>query len=247
MPPMLTIARREFRSFFDSPLAYVIICLSLFLIGALFFFGFFGWNDFWGADRATMQLLFRYAPWGLCVLVVPVVTMRLLAEERRSGTLEMLITLPVKDSDVVLGKYLGAFGLVMVLVVATLAYPIAMFFFPWSLGVLDWWAVWAGYIGLVLLSAAAVSIGLLVSSLTSSQPVAAIITFVVLFLLYALGMAATKATGTVALVLRFIAFDERLDGFTKGLVDSRDVIYFLTITVICLIASFKALERRKWA
>jgi ABC-2 type transport system permease protein len=246
MPPLLTIAKREFRAFFDSPLAYVIICLSLLLIGVLFFFGFFS-GDFWSADRASMQLLFRYAPWGLCVLVVPVVTMRLLAEERRSGTLEMLITLPVKDSDVVLGKYLGAFGLVLTLVLATLAYPIAMFFFPWQLGVLDWWAVWAGYFGLVLLSAAAVSIGLLISSLTSSQPVAAIITFVVLFLLYALGIAATKASGTLALVLRFLAFDERLDGFTKGLVDTRDVIYFVTITAVCLIAAFKALERRKWA
>jgi ABC-2 type transport system permease protein len=195
-----------------------------------------------------MQQLFTWSPLGLSLLVVPVVTMRLLAEERRSGTLEMLITLPVKDSDVIMGKYLGAFGLVLVLVLATLFYPIAMFAWPWNLGVLDWNAVLTGYLGLVLFSAAAVSIGLLISSLTNSQPVAAIVTFLVLITLWlVLGRLADETGGTFGLVLRFVSFAKRLDGFTKGLVDTRDILYFISITVVCLIASFKALERRKWA
>lgn len=246
MSPMLTIAKREFRSYFDSPLAYVIICLSLFAIGVMFFTN--GIGDFWNTDRATMMQLFRMAPWGLCVVVVPVVTMRLLAEERRSGTLEMLITLPVRDSDVILGKYVGAFGLVLVLVLATMLYPLAMFGFPWNLGVLDWYAVWAGYFGLILLSASAVAIGLLVSSLTNSQPVAAIVSFIILVMLwFVLGFIADSTGGTFGLVLRFVSFDKRLESFTKGLLDTRDVLYFLSITVVCLVASFKALERRKWA
>src|SRR5690606_40167419 len=98
----------------------------------------------------SMQRLFEYLPAGLSIVVVPVVTMRLMAEERRSGTLEMLITLPVKDSDVILGKYLGALGLVLTLVLATVLYPVFMFRFPWVLGPLDAGPVTGGGLGLVL-------------------------------------------------------------------------------------------------
>src|SRR6185295_2042877 len=119
MSPTFTIAKREFRSYFDSPLAYVVICLSLLMLGVSVFF----WSKFWQVDRATLASMFESIPYGLSVLIVPVVTMRLIAEEKRSGTLEMLITLPVRDSDVILGKFLGAFGLVMVLILATAVYP----------------------------------------------------------------------------------------------------------------------------
>src|SRR3954470_18382248 len=146
MSTTFTIAKREFRSSFDSPLAYVVICLGLVMLGFVFFMLNGG---FWQADRATLQQLFAQAPRGLSFLVVPVVTMRLLAEEKRAGTLEMLITLPVKDSDVVLGKFLGALGLVLVLVLATLAYPLVMFKFPWTLGPIDMGPVWSGYLGLI--------------------------------------------------------------------------------------------------
>src|SRR5688500_17936302 len=177
MSPMLTIAKREFRSYFDSPLAYVVICVSFLALGILFFTMDGG---FWRVDRASGAGVFEYAPLGLSFLVIPVVTMRLLAEERRSGTLEMLITLPVKDSDVVLGKYLGALGLVLVLVVATLIYPIIMFKFPWNLGPIDINPVWSGYFGLILFSAAAVAVGMLVSALAESQAVAFFITVFIL-------------------------------------------------------------------
>src|SRR5260221_3404866 len=161
MSPMLIIAKREFRSYFDSPLAYVVICLSFLVLGALFFLV---GGGFWQVDRATVSRLFELAPMGLSFLVVPVVTMRLIAEERRSGTLEMLITLPVKDSDVVLGKYLGALGLVLVLVVSTLVYPIGMFKWPWSLGPLDAGPVASGYFRLVLFSSASAAIRPLISA-----------------------------------------------------------------------------------
>src|SRR5690606_14922759 len=121
MSTLLAIAKREFRSYFDSPLAYVVICLSFFGLGLMFFMYRGG---FWQLDRATMEPLFEYVPAGLAILVVPVVTMRLMAEERRSGTLEMLITLPVRDSDVILGKFAGALGLVFTVIVASAAYPI---------------------------------------------------------------------------------------------------------------------------
>src|SRR5262245_7164643 len=134
MNPTLTITKREFRSNFDSPLAYVVICVGLVALG---FFIFMFRGGFWQADRASMQTLFSYAPWGLSTLIVPVVTMGLLAEEKRSGTLEMLITLPVRDHEVILGKFLGAWGFVLVLIGLTFFYPLMMFKFPWHLGILD--------------------------------------------------------------------------------------------------------------
>ncbi len=251
MSPMLIIAKREFRSYFDSPLAYVVICLSYFGLGLTFFTDTIG-ASFWKVDKASLADLFAYVGPGLSVLVVPVVTMALMAEERRSGTLEMLITLPVKDSDVILGKYIGAFGLVLTLIAATLIYPIAMFSWPWHLGNLDWGPVRSAILGLVLFSAAAVAIGLLVSSLVRSQAVAFFVTFAVLFLLWVLG-SMTDYVGSemgiegMANLMGYVSFNSRLQGFIRGLVDTRDIIYFLSVTVLALVLAFRALERRKWA
>lgn len=243
MSPMMTIAKREFRSYFDSPLAYVVMCLTFLLLGlAVFLYG-----GFWQIDRASLRLLFEFTPVGLSILVVPVVTMRLIAEERRSGTLEMLITLPVNDSDVIMGKYLGALGLVLTLVVATAIYPLAMFWHPWNLGPLDSGPIWAGYVGLILFSAASVAIGLLVSTLMESQAVAFFVTFFVLLVLWFAEAAAMRLSGDLGNTLNFICFQSRLEGFTRGLIDSRDVIFFLSVTVVSLVVAFRALERRKWS
>jgi ABC-2 type transport system permease protein len=245
MSTTLTIARREFRSNFDSPLAYVVICLGLIMLGFVFFMLNGG---FWQADRASLTQLFAQAPRGLSFLVVPVVTMRLIAEERRSGTLEMLITLPVKDHEVILGKFLGAWGLVLLLIASTALYPIMMFQWPWHLGALDPRPVFSGYIGLILFSAAAVSIGLLISSLTESQVIAFFLTWVVLLGLSFLGLMTTGISSPEArIVFDFVSFDTRLAPFARGMINTRDIVYFLSITVGCLMASFRALERRKWA
>lgn len=244
MSAMVTIARREFRSYFDSPLAYVVICLSFLGMGLMFFM-FRG--GFWQADKASIQGIFEYAPVGLSLLVVPVVTMRLLAEEKRTGTLEMLITLPVKDSDVILGKYIGGLGLVLTLVVATLAYPFVMFKWPWNLGPLDWGPVLAGYFGLALFSAAAVAIGLLITALTESQSIAFFITFFVLVLLWFMGEGAPFVGPALGNILEYMSFQTRLEGFSRGIVDTRDVVYFLSVTALALSVAFRALERRKWA
>ena len=245
MSPMLTIARREFRSYFDSPLAYVVICLSFLGLGLLFFL----WpgTGFWQQDRATLQTLFRFAPAGLSILVIPVITMRLMAEERRSGTLEMLITLPVKDSDVIMGKYLGALGLVLTLVIATVLYPLFLFKFPWVLGVLDDGPVLSGYLGLILFSLAATAVGLLISSLTDSQSIAFFLTFFVLGVFWFSGILADYLPGTVANVLNFMSFESRMEGFMRGLIDTRDIVFFLSVTCVALVIAFRALERRKWA
>jgi ABC-2 type transport system permease protein len=243
MSPMTTIAKREFRSYFDSPVAYVVMCLSFLGLGLMFFHFRRG---FWEMDQANMGVLFSYIPPGLSMLVVPVITMGLIAEERRSGTLEMLITLPVKDSDVIMGKYLGAVGLVLTLLLTSALYPIMMFWKPWNLGLLDWGPVQTGYLGLVLFSLAAVAIGLLVSSFTDSQAVAFFVTFFVLVFMWYVGVAADWMGGSFGQALRYVSFETRMTGFMRGLLETRDVVYFLSITVLCLMVAFRKLESRKW-
>jgi len=244
MKGTLTIASREFRAYFDSPLAYVVICLGLFLLGA---FVFLVPGGFWQIDRASMDRVFRFSALGLSLVVIPVITMRLLAEEKRSGTLEMLITLPVRDAEVILGKFLGAMGLVSVLIVATMLYPFLMFKWPWHLGPLDIGPVMAGYLGLFLFSAAAVAIGLLVSALTESQTVAFFITFIVLLALNYFSDIGGLASPKLGQFLQSVSFSENLGNFSRGLIDTRNVVYFLSITVLCLAFAFRSLESRKWS
>jgi ABC-2 type transport system permease protein len=243
MKPMLTIAKREYRAYFDSPLAYVVICLGLLMLGVWVFAG---PRNFWQVDQATMRSMFEAAPLGLVFLIVPVITMRLVAEEKRSGTLEMLITLPVKDSDVILGKYLGALGLVLTLVASTLLYPILMFKFPWHLGALDWGPVGSGYLGIVLFASAAVAIGLLISSLTESQVIAFFVTFIVLVALQWVGEIWQLVPNTLGVVLREISFREHYSSFERGVIDTTDVLFFLSCAALALLMSFRALESRKW-
>ena len=244
MPPTLSIAKREFLSYFNSPLAYVVICATQLILGMLFFL-FKG--GFWQVDRASLDRLFEYAPYGLCMLVVPVITMRLIAEEKASGTLEMLITLPVDDWEVIMGKYLGAMGLVVTLILSTLLYPLMMFVFPWNLGSIDRGPVMAGYLGLLLMSAAAVAIGLLVSTVTRSQVIAFFVTFLINFFLVFLNYASDALGGsTIGAVLNLISFQAHLSSFARGVIDSRSVVYFLSLTVFCLMVAFRSLESRKW-
>jgi ABC-2 type transport system permease protein len=249
MRTIWNIAKREFKSSFISPLAYVVICLSLGLLGAVFFFGLPGGlgGEFFQSDRATLASMFSLMPRLLALVVVPVVTMRLLAEEKRSGTLEMLITLPVKDYEVILGKFIGAWGMVLVLIASTALFPLFMFRWPWNLGAIDPGPVWSGYLGLILYSAAAVAIGLFFSAITESQVIAFFVTWFVLVFFTLLG-AMVERSGVAALRdLAYISFDARLAPFSRGMISLRDVVFFLSISLLCLMGSFWALERRKWA
>jgi ABC-2 type transport system permease protein len=222
-----------------------VICLGLVLLGAFFFFPS---GSFWQNDRSTLTQIFFLAPRGLSLVVIPVLTMRLLAEEKRSGTLEMLITLPVKDHEVILGKFLGAWGLVLILILATGLFPLMMFKFPWHLGALDAGPVISGYLGLIFYSAAAVALGLLISALTESQVIAFFITWILLVLLSFMGMLVEGGSAsTFHDVIAFISFDSRLAPFARGKIVTSDIVYFLSVTVGSLMAAFRALERRKWA
>lgn len=229
------VAKREFRSNFDSPVGYVVIMLSLMIVGVIVF------RDFWTVNRASVGPLFNYLPWALVLLIVPAVTMRLFAEEKRTGTIELLITMPVRDRDVVMGKYLASMGLIAVLLVLTVTYPVTI----GRLGHLEKGPIVTGYLGLLLMSSAAISIGLFFSSLTENQIVAFTTTFVSLFALWVLDFIA-GALGKLGDYLAFFSFQRHMNPFARGLVDLRHVLFFASITVFFLMLTTRSLESRKW-
>ena len=254
MQNILIIARRDLRAQFNAPVAYVVIGGTLLLLGVAIFVlphmnvAGVTIGGFWEIDHATMDEMFGCLPLLLSVLVIPAITMRSLAAEKGSGTLELLITMPVRDSEVILGKYFAAFATVLILLAATLLYPLAMFVWPWHLGALDWGPVFSGYLGCVLFSAAAIGIGLMLSSLTESDVIAFFLTLAVLFILYITGLMVSVARwGALSDAISFISFQTRYQSFARGLIDTRAVVYFISVALLSLLVSFRSLESRKWS
>jgi ABC-2 type transport system permease protein len=254
MRSIFIIARRDLSAQFNSPVAYVVIGGSLLLLGVLFFLvphmGVAGVaiGGFWEVDRASMDQMFACLPPLLSLFVIPAVTMRSLAAEKGSGTLELLITMPVRDSEVILGKYLASCAVVFVLLTLSLIYPIAMFKWPWHMGALDWGPVFAGYLGCIFFGFAGVGVGMMLSSLTESDVIAFFMTSSALVFLYAIGLlAASLNWGTLGDAIEFVSFSSRYQSFTRGLIDTRALVYFTSVSIICLLVSFRSLESRKWS
>jgi ABC-2 type transport system permease protein len=255
MRNILIIAQRDLRAQFNSPVAYVVIGGTLVLLGVFVFLlphmtvANVSVSGFWEIDRASMDQMFALLPPLLSVLVIPAVTMRSLAAEKGSGTLELLITMPVRDSDVILGKYLASFATVLILLALTTLYPITMFLgFPWHLGTLDWGPVFSGYLGCVFFASAAIGIGLMFSSLTESDVMAFFLTLVTLFALYAIGPTVSVLHwGGLGDALSFLSFQTRYQSFARGLIDARALVYFVSVALLSLLVSFRSLESRKWS
>lgn len=241
----MTIARRELAAYFNSVVTYIVVGASMIALG-LYFFMYKG--GFWQVDRVSMQRMFESLPWALCVLVIPLFTMRALADEKRVGTIELLITMPVKDSEVIMGKYLAALAIVTLQLGLVVLYPVAMFKM-WHLGELDWGAFWVGMIGLFLLSAAGIAVGLMYSSFTDSQILSLFATILTLGALFGIGQlsALESLQGWPGDAIAFISLQSRFDPFARGLLDTRAIVYFVSIAALALIVAFHSLERRKWA
>jgi ABC-2 type transport system permease protein len=242
-----TIMKREIGSYLNSPIAYILICVTLVFIGAYFFLYEGG---VWQAERASMSRLMTSMPIVLCLLTVPLFTMRSLSEERRMGTIELLITMPVKDSEVILGKYFAALAMVCLQLLLLVAYPLVMFWKPWHMGDFDWGPFSAGLLGLALMSAAGIAIGMMFSSMTENQIVSFFATSVTLIALYALGPATQSfqaLKGNVGDFVSFFSFQTRYESFARGLLDTRSIVYFLSIAVFGTLVAFRNLESRKWS
>ena len=241
----MTIARRELAAYFNSVVTYIVIGASMIALG-LYFFMYKG--GFWQVDRVSMARMFEFLPYALC-FVIPLFTMRQLSDEKRVGTIELLITMPVKDSEVILGKYVAALTVVTMQLGLVVLYPLAMFKWPWHLGELDWGAFWVGMLGLFFLSAAGTAVGLMYSSFTESQILSLFASILTLGSLYAIGQlsAVESLQGWPGDAISFISLQSRFEPFARGLLDTRAIVYFVSITVLCVVVSFHALERRKWA
>lgn len=178
----------------------------------------------------------------ILLLLMPLITMRLFAEERRSGTIELLLTYPVRDGAVLVGKFLAALALYALMLALTLLYPLLVFAFTR----LEWGPVLTGYVGLLLLGAAFIAAGIFASSLTENQIVAAMTTFGVLLLFWVIGWTADTVGGTGGRILSHLSLIEHFDNFGKGVLDTRDIVYYLSFIALALFLSLRSLEARRW-
>lgn len=232
----LTITAREFKSYLASPMAYIVIGIFLALTG--FFFG---------SSSATYSetSISGFLQIGslLLLLLTAVLTMRLLAEERKLGTIELLLTAPVRESEIILGKFLGSLGIIAVMLVLTFYYPILLKVF----GDPDIGPIATGYLGLFLLSCASLAIGIFASSLTSNQIVAAVVTGGILFGLWFLGSAADYLPRALGDVIGYFSLSSYFPDFITGIIDTRGIIYYLSVTALFLFLAIRSLENSRWS
>lgn len=229
----LCIGRKEFNAYFTSPIAYIVIAIFLLVTGWFFFSTFFLLN------QASLRNFFGLLP-TVFAFVVPAVTMRLFAEEFNIGSYETLLTLPVRFSDVILGKFAAAVAFVAAMLVPTLAYPITVA----ALGALDWGPVVGGYIGAVFLGGGFAAVGLFASALTRNQIVAFIIGLAICFGLTLVDQMVFFLPPALSKALAYLAADVHFQNIARGIIDTRDVIYFLSLCFIGLYATHLALKAR---
>jgi ABC-2 type transport system permease protein len=236
MARTLTIAKREFRGYFNSPAAYIVICMFLLLMG------FFFWNPFFLINRASVRSMYDLMA-VLLLPTAPALTMGLIAEEKRTGTIEILLTMPVKDTEVIIGKYLAALGLLGVLLLCTLAYPISVS----TLGHLDWGPVFAGYFALLLEGGAMLAVGVLASSWTDNQLIAFFTSGMICFVFWIVSRFLPFMPQTAASVVEWLSFDYHFQDLVRGVLDTRHIVYFLSVIGFSLALAFRSLESRRWS
>ncbi len=237
MHPVTVISRRELSAFFDSLVAY------LMLVAFLGFSGFFTWlfgSDIFLVGQASLRSFFQIAYWTL-FFFIPAITMRMLAEEKKTGTLELLLTKAVTDRQVVWGKFLACFSLIAIALAFTLPYYLTVA----GLGKLDHGATWCGYLGLLLMSGVYISIGLFASSLTSNQIVAFLLALLIgLFFHLLFDILADSTTGFLSTLFASLSMTGHFDSISRGVLASQDLIYFITLTLLGLFAAEWMLRRR---
>ncbi len=237
MKSVWIIAKRELQSFFDSLIAYIMLVLFL------GFSGFFTW--LYGADvflvgQASLNSFFDIAFWTL-FFFIPAITMRMLAEEKKTGTIELLLTKAVTDRDVILGKFLACFLLVTIAVLFTLPYYITLA----NIGNVDHGAIWCGYLGLLLMSAAYISIGLFTSSITNNQIVAFLLAlFIGLFFHIIFNVLASSTSGFIGQLFHTLSLSVHFESLSRGVIDTKDIVYFLSIIAVGLLLAQTSLAKR---
>lgn len=247
------LCRKELRSYFASPVAYIL----LIMFGVIF--GFFFWNILGAFVVESIQsemsgqsfpmnineLVIRPLLSNLSVInlfFIPLITMRLFAEEKRTGTIELLATSPVRDIEIIIGKWLAS----VLLYACLLLFTAVNFAFLFIYGHPDWKPLLVGYLGIFLLAGALLAIGTFISSLTKNQIIAGAVTFGVCLLLYVFGWVSGYETATWARVLSYLSIGTHIESFEKGVVDSKDAIFFVTLIFLGLFFTARSLESLRW-
>ena len=237
MQNITVILKKEFRSYFNSPIAYIFITFFLGISAWLFF------QNFFLVNQAEMRGFFGLMPW-IFLFFIPAVTMKLWSEEKKIGTIEILMTLPIRDYEVVVGKFLASFALLAVTVLLTLVIPFSVM----SLGNPDVGTLIAGYIGLLLMGGAYIAIGFFASTLTENQIIAFIIGIVVCLVLLLIGedFVLFKTPNWLFPIFSYLGLGAHYSSILRGVLDSRDIIYYLSLIGFFLYLSTLAVESRKW-
>jgi ABC-2 type transport system permease protein len=248
---ILAIAHKELRGYFASPMAYIIIGFFALPFGVFFYLYV---NAFvrqglqmaqFGGAMNVNQFVIRNVLQNAAVIVLfimPMITMRTYSEEKRSGTIELLLTSPVTDLEIILGKFFGALGLYVAMLAVTLLYVGILFVY----GNPEWRPLVAGYLGLLLMGGSFVAIGLLISSTTNNQIVAGVISFIVFLLLWIVGWFADSAGPTIGPITQYLSITEHFDDFSKGIIDTKHVIYYLTLITFGLFLTAKSVDTERW-
>ncbi len=235
MRKVFTIAGRELRSYFVSPMAYVVLAFFLGICGLIF-----ALTVTSPQAHADMTGMFHTMVF-VALMMTPVITMGLLSQEQATGSIELLMTNPVQDVQVVLGKYLGAVGLFAIVLIGSLEFPLIMTAF----GEPDWMAILSGYFGVLLVGMAFIAVGLFASSIVANQIAAAVLGYVVLLFFWLIGWLDMVSDGVVGDIARHVSILENFQDFAKGIIDSRPIIFFASMIVFALFLSVRALENKR--
>jgi ABC-2 type transport system permease protein len=231
-----TFAQKELRSFFNSAVAYVI--LTLFLLIAGWFFS----SSMFLVNQADLRDVFSVIVPLIYLFFIPAITMRVIAEEKKSGTIELLVTMPVRDVEIVLGKYIATLILLASALALTFAYPVTIAL----LGDPDGRALIGGYLGLLLMGASYLAIGVFTSGLTPNQIVAFITGFALIFVFFMLDKVIIFFPGPLASILEYASVTYHFENLARGVIDTRDLVYYGSLIALFLFLAVRSLEARKW-
>jgi len=251
------ILNRELKSYFSSLTVYVVILMFLLMTGYFFYNLLATFSIVSFQAQADPMLARQYQLLNInetvirplfgsisiiLLMMMPLLTMRLLAEEKKTGTIELLLTFPVNDIDVVLGKFLACLVVLLAMISLTVTYPILIIF----LGEPEVIPIVTGYLGLVLLGTAAISLGIFTSSLTENQIVSVSISFGMLFFFWLISYSAPLVSAGLGQVLSYLSINEHIASMSKGVLDSEDIIYYLCFIVLFLFFTLRSLETNRW-
>lgn len=243
---MIALLKKEIATYLSSLIGYVVIAVFL-LITGLFLWIFQGDFNIPDSGFSSIEPLFFISPWVLMFLI-PAVTMRSFAEEKRSGTIELLFTRPLTDGQIIAAKYLAGLLLVIIAILPTLVYYITVYRLGSPVGNIDSGGTWGSYIGLLFLAAGYLSIGIFASSITNNQIVSFLVAAMMCFFMYTgfSSLASFELFGSFDDVIMKLGIQDHYNSMSRGLIDSRDIVYFVALISIFYILTRTVLRGRKW-